>query len=356
MVAVIGCELGGNSFYVAVKLSDVFGWCRLESRSAGWYCFWFSLWDPWQTHVTTVTFVLLIAIATPLVISWCQRPIQDMVPVVAQMGPQNLGQRLRFRGKRRDVVTRLAAEVDAMMDRIATGYEGQRRFAANASHELRTPLAVQRMLIEVGMAEPLTADQISLLTKQLLQANERNERLIEGLLVLSETDQGLVASSPQRLDLIAAAVTARYEDEAASKQVRITTSLTPRVVDGEAVLLERLITNLVENAIKYNRADGAVEVHVGTSAALRVSNTGDVVPAQATESLFEPFKRLTGDRIDHSGGAGLGLTIARSVTSAHGGTITAQPAEGGGLVVTVDFPVSEGTPWHPPTRPPPASA
>ncbi|MEV4198660.1 sensor histidine kinase [Micromonospora globbae] len=269
--------------------------------------------------------------------AWCLRPVRDLAEPIAHVGPQNLGYRIRRSGS--DELAQLSRAIDQMMERIAAGYEGQRRFAANASHELRTPLAVQRTLIEVGMAQSLTGEQLELLTAQLLQTNERNERLIEGLLALSESDQGLRSSTPQRLDEIAGSVLAAYQDRATAAEVTIESHLAPRVVMGERVLLERLVTNLVENAIKYNRPGGRLTVVVGRTPALTVVNTGQVVPAEAVAGLFEPFRRLARDRTNHSGGAGLGLAIARSITQAHDGVIAARPADGGGLRVDVQLPV-----------------
>ncbi|WP_317795635.1 sensor histidine kinase [Actinoplanes sichuanensis] len=232
----------------------------------------------------------------------------------------------------------LGRAIDSMMDRIAVGYEAQRRFAANASHELRTPLAVQRTLIEVSMADELTADQLDLLTEQLLSTNERNERLVEGLLVLAESDRGLAGRMPIRLDLITAAVLDAHRKSAAKAGVTITSDLQPRTVFGEQVLLERLVTNLVQNAVKYNRRDGTIDVRVGDDPALIVVNTGDDVPSEIVSSLFEPFRRGSGTRVDHSGGAGLGLAIARSITQAHDGLITASSTGQDGLRVEVSLP------------------
>ncbi|GIF05014.1 sensor histidine kinase [Actinoplanes siamensis] len=284
---------------------------------------------------------LLILIAMVLVslpaIRWCLRPVRDMVPLIADVGPQNLGHRLRP-GDSGDELARLGRAIDEMMDRIAVGYEAQRRFAADASHELRTPLAVQRTLIEVSMAQSLGPEKLELLTGQLLDTNERNERLIEGLLVLSESDRGLMSHTPLRLDLITEAVVDAHRKRAAEAGVTITTHLRPRVVAGEQVLLERLVTNLVQNAVKYNRPDGTIEVHVGDTPALTVVNTGDDIPPDEVPALFEPFRRRTAARIDHSGGAGLGLAIARSITRAHDGTIAATSTGGDGLRVDVSFP------------------
>jgi signal transduction histidine kinase len=269
---------------------------------------------------------------------WGVRPIRDLIPAISYVGPQNLGHRLNP-GPGRDELVTLARAIDDMMDRIATGYEAQRRFAANASHELRTPLAVQRTLIEVGMSGPLGPDQLKLLTAQLLETNMRNERLIEGLLVLSESDRGLVTHAPLRLDLVVASVLEVHRDAASRAGVTVTSQLEPRVVLGEQVLLERLVTNLVQNAIRYNRPDGTIHVEVGRRPAMVIVNTGDDVPPDAVAGLFEPFRRLAGTRIDHSGGAGLGLAIARSITRAHNGTISAYSTGRDGLRVEVSFPV-----------------
>jgi signal transduction histidine kinase len=288
-----------------------------------------------------VVLLTLLAACYPAV-RWCLRPVRDLVPVIANVGPQNLGHRLKP-GPGRDELAVLGRTIDEMMDRIAVGYEAQRRFAADASHELRTPLAVQRTLIEVGMARSLNDDQLALLTAQLLETNERNERLIEGLLVLSESDRGLLTRIPLRLDRIAATVLDAHQARAGEAGVTITSRLTPRLVAGEQVLLERLLANLVQNAIKYNRPGGTVEVQVGTDPALIVENTGDDVPPDEVAALFEPFRRRSGARIDHSGGAGLGLAIARSITRAHEGIITASSTGNDGLRVQVSFPVVVGT-------------
>ena len=284
----------------------------------------------------TLVLAAFLPVCLPLA-RWCLQPVRELVPVIADVGPQNLGYRLRP-GPGRDELAVLGRTIDEMMDRIAVGYEAQRRFAADASHELRTPLAVQRTLIEVGMARARTEDQLALLTAQLLETNERNERLIEGLLVLSESDRGLLSRSPLRLDLITAEVLEAHRSRAAEAGITLTSTLRPRLVRGEQVLLERLVTNLVQNAVKYNRPQGTIDVQVGDDPALLITNTGDDVPPDAVHALFEPFRRLSGTRIDHSGGAGLGLAIARSIARAHDGIITASSTGHDGLRVEVSFP------------------
>jgi signal transduction histidine kinase len=292
---------------------------------------------PWAV-VALVCFSLVVLAALAGLTVWIGQPLRELGARVRRFGPQNLRERTGGTG-RRGRFGALARDVDAMLDRVAEGYEAQRRFAANASHELRTPLALQRTLIEVGMAGNPTPDQLELLTRQLLETNERNEALIEGLLVLAEADQAVVTHTPQRLDAIAADVAAVYQQLADAAGVRLQTELEPVTVLGEAALLERLVANLVHNGIKYNVPGGEVCLRVGAGQpVLRVTNTGPVVPAELVPRLFEPFRRARGERLDHSGGAGLGLTIARSIVQAHGGFIDAVAPPEGGLMVTVELP------------------
>ncbi len=218
------------------------------------------------------------------------------------------------------------------------GYEAQRRFASSASHELRTPLATQRALIEVSLSEALTPDQLELLSRQLLATNERNERLIDGLLALAETDQGLMVTGSQSLDRITGDVVETLRPGAKERGVDLHLDAAPVLVAGELPLLDRLVGNLVSNAIKYNVDGGSVHVSVGADAVLRVVNTGPDVPAELVAGLFEPFRRMSGERLDHGGGVGLGLTIARSIVAAHGGEIRAWAnASGGGLTIEVQL-------------------
>ena len=235
-----------------------------------------------------------------------------------------------------DPLKELADAVDAALDRLVAGYESQRRFASNASHELRTQLAVQRLLTEVAMDDPDSGPDLHRLGGQLIRANERNEMLIEGLLMLAESERGLPGKVPVRLDELTASVLNAHAELAATRGVSLRRALAERLVPGDPVLLERLISNLIINAIMYNQPDGWVEVTVSaTQPALTVRNTGQDIPAAALPVVFEPFRRLAADRTDHRGAW---LSIVRAITVAHDGAIHARPRDGGGLIIEIELP------------------
>ena len=295
----------------------------------------------------TITGMLIVVAALVLtawswwsLAGWMLRPLSVTAGTVRRLGPENLGQRIRLGGGA-DAFRELADALDDALDRLAAGYDSQRRFAANASHELRTPLAVQRLLTEVAMDDPAAGDDLRRLGAQLLRTNERNESLIEGLLVLAESDRGLQGRIPVRLDEVAGTVVDAHDDLAREHEVTLRRALGTTSVSGDPVLLERLIANLVSNAIKYNEPGGWVEVQVAdlaTGPVLVVRNTGQRVPAELVPALFEPFRRLGADRVRGRGGVGLGLAIARSIVTAHDGTVSARPRPEGGLDLEISLP------------------
>jgi signal transduction histidine kinase len=291
----------------------------------------------WVALAAVVVIVLLAVVAASwMVAGRLLAPLAETAETVRQLGPQNLGQRIR-RGGSPDALRELADAIDDALDRLASGYESQRRFTANASHELRTQLAVQRLLTEVAMDDPQSGPDLHRLGGQLLRASQRNEMLIEGLLALAESERGLLGKVPVRLDELAASVLDAHAGLAAERGVCLRPVLAERLVPGDPLLLERLISNLVTNAIMYNQPDGWVEVTVSAQPELTVRNTGQDIPAAVLPSLFEPFRRLAADRTDHRG-AGLGLSIVRAITVAHDGAVHAQPRDGGGLIVEIELP------------------
>jgi signal transduction histidine kinase len=296
-----------------------------------------------------LTSVILMIAAIALMIwswwllaGWALGPLSDTAETVRRLGPQNLGQRIGLTSAD-DQFKELADAIDDALDRLAAGYESQRRFAANASHELRTPLAVQRLLTEVAMDDPDAGQDLRRLGTQLLRTNEHNEQLIEGMLTLAESDRGLQGKVPVRLDQLTGKVTAQHEEQATRHQLILRGKLTAATVSGDPVLLERLIANLLSNAIKYNEPGGWIETEArpgpdGQGGTLVVRNTGGPVPAEAVPVLFEPFRRLGADRVAGKGGVGLGLAIVRSIVTAHQANLQARPRQVGGLEITIDLP------------------
>jgi signal transduction histidine kinase len=282
---------------------------------------------------------VLAAVLGWLLAGRVMRPVHRITTTARRLEAEQLDRRINLDGPP-DELKELADTFDGMLDRLAGSFDSQRRFVANASHELRTPLAVQRTLIEVAMADPTASPELLRLGTHLLHTNERSERLIEGLLVLARSDRGLRNREPVRLDRIVALVVASAADLAADAGVTLRSELMPRAVAGDASLLERLVTNVVHNAIHYNERGGTVVVRVAETPALVITNTGPRVPAESVSALFEPFRRLDRDRTAHRTGAGLGLSIVRSVARAHDGAADATPNPGGGLRIEVNLPVA----------------
>jgi signal transduction histidine kinase len=247
-----------------------------------------------------------------------------------------LHERIALAGPR-DEVKELADTFDVMLERLDRSFDGQRRFVANASHELRTPLALNRALVELAVTRPGAAAETRQLGESLLTVNERHERLIDGLLTLADAENEVSEHSPVDLYEVAGYVL----DQAKAPELEVLRQLGPAPTRGDPILLERLVQNLVENAVRHNVPGGWLAVTTQAAngwAVLTVTNTGPLVPAYDMEALFQPFRRLHRERVDGGRGFGLGLSIVRAVTRAHGGTVQAVPREGGGLVVTVALP------------------
>ncbi|WP_405540211.1 HAMP domain-containing histidine kinase [Streptomyces sp. NBC_00075] len=263
------------------------------------------------------------------------RPVAAMTEATRRISEQNLHQRLALTGPD-DELHRLADTFDTMLDRLERSFESQRRFVANASHELRTPLAAQRTSLEVGLADPLP-EGLAEVREDLLDTNREAEQLITALLLLARSDRGLEETETVNLSAAAMLVAAELAPQAEEEQVDVAvTADRPLTVLGDPVLLRHLLTNLVRNAIQYNHPGGRVRVRL-EDRTLTVTNTGPTVPADRVPDLFEPFRRLTQDRIGTTG-HGLGLSLVRSIAEAHGTRATAEPGRQGGLTVTVRFP------------------
>jgi len=252
-----------------------------------------------------------------------------------------LAERIDLRGPD-DEVKELADTFDTMVERLDQSFHGQRRFVANASHELRTPLTLGRSLVEVAMHRRSASADVKTLGTRLLEINSRHEQLISGLLMLAKSDHEVDARFPVDLADLVGHVVEQTSPEATTEGITVHETTDDAPTTGDALLLERMVHNLVENGIRHNTGPGGT-VRVTSRvrddrAEVIVENTGSPVPAEEIPALFEPFRRHATDRLVTAKGVGLGLSIVRSVATAHGGTATARPRPGGGLVVTVSLP------------------
>lgn len=271
------------------------------------------------------------------------KPLRDITGAARRLSAENLHERIELEGPR-DELKELADTFDSMLGRLDAAFSSQRRFVANASHELRTPLAIMRAQIDVALSDPaVTRTELIATSRVVHDAVDRCERLMDGLLMLARSDRGLDAAEP--VDLADAATRAMDQVSAAAAErgIRLRSALKPAAVRGDQPLLDRMVANLLENAVAYNLPSGWVEVSTSNGrdrARLRVANSGPRVPPGQVPTLFEPFRRLSQDRTGSGRGAGLGLSIVRSVARAHGGEARARPRTSGGLTVEVELPAA----------------
>jgi signal transduction histidine kinase len=212
--------------------------------------------------------------------------------------------------------------------------------AAFACHELRTPMALQRTIMEVAIQDPHpTIDSLRRALERAIAAGEEQQRLVDSLLTLAGARHGLVDPGPFDMEDVVAAAVSRQADTAERAGVRIDCSLAAAPTFGSRDLAERLVANLLDNAIRYNEDGGVVDVVVEmrqADAYLAVTNDGHVVDPGDVGRLFEPFQRASNGT--GGCGTGLGLAIVEAVTSAHQGRVRAHARPSGGLQVEVRLP------------------
>ncbi|MEU8777976.1 ATP-binding protein [Streptomyces sp. NPDC048606] len=332
-----------------------------------------------QAAVRELTLVSLIALAVFAVLSlwlawWMAgrvlRPVGVITETARRLSAANLHERIGLKAPPGEL-KRLADTFDGMLDRMEDLVGAQRRFAANAAHELRTPLAVQRAAAEIGLAGDPDPAKVARIRERLITVAESSEHLVESLLLLAVSEEGLQSARPVDLtalvtaELTAADLTPTHPaptDAAPTAGARpagpagdpaaaalpatgadtpsVTTALAPLTVEGDAALLGHLVRNLLDNAVRHNRAGGRIHVATTSDGDLTVSNTGPRIEPGEVPRLLEPFRRRAERRHTAGEGAGLGLSIVASVARAHGAELRAEagPVPDGGLRVRIRFP------------------
>jgi signal transduction histidine kinase len=279
------------------------------------------------------------------------RPLSTITATARRISATSLSERLNLPGPD-DELKELGDTLDGLFARLEASFEAQRHFVANASHELRTPLTADRALLQVALDEPdATAGMWRDAGEELLASNTEQEHLIEALLTLATSEAGLHHREPVDLCAVIRAVLLTPRPETRRLRLHLEAATTPAVLDGDPVLTERLVANLVDNAVRHNTPGGWVQVATRTvagRAAVSVVNTGPVIPPDQVDALFQPFHRLRSRRASH--GHGLGLSIVHAIATAHGATVTAQALPRGGLAIEVVFPPPGRVSSHPARR------
>jgi signal transduction histidine kinase len=274
-------------------------------------------------------------------------PLRAMTRSTQEISERNLHRRLAVAGPE-DELKKLGDTIDGLLGRLQGAFDAQRRFVANASHELRTPLTVTRALLEMSLSDPdADVESLRAACRQVLEEGRHQEDLIDALLVLARSQRGLERREQVDLATIVADVLAAHESEAAARGLRLERSLSPASLAGAPLLIKRLVSNLVENALSHNVPQGRANVSVQAQegqATLKIVNTGPVIGTGEVDRLVQPFQRLAPERTGAHDGVGLGLPIVQAIVDAHDAVLTIQAEPFGGLAVEVRFP--------PPSSPP----
>ena len=267
------------------------------------------------------------------------RPLRTITNAAREISASNLHRRLALKGPD-DELKQLGTTFDGLLARLEASFEAQRQFVANASHELRTPLTLERTLLELALSDPnASIDSYRHTCEQLLAVGEQQEKLIEALLTLSRSQRGLNGRQLIDLAAVAANAAAAVDHDALTFEQH----LRPAATTGDPRLVDRLVANLLSNAVGHNAPGGRVEVVTDTSGSqawVTVTNTGPTVPPGEIERIFQPFQRLDEARAVDAHGLGLGLSIVKAIAEAHNATISTRPGPDGGLEIEIGFPAA----------------
>ena len=272
------------------------------------------------------------------------KPIDRVSSLASRISHTNLSERINHEGPQ-DEVKRLADTFDDMLGRLDTAFQSQQRFIQDASHELKTPIATAQTNIEVlEMDQTATVEDYKHTTEIVKRSLDRLNYLSQGLLLLSQGSQPKNGWAGMDLTSLINEVVTEAQPTATSAGVSLEATDIPQSlkVKGDAIGIKQVITNLVDNAIKYNRPEGTVQVSAraeGPSAIMEVRDTGIGIAATEQQHIFERFYRVDKSRSRSQGGSGLGLAIVKKIVEEHGGTVSVESTPGQGSTFRVVLPL-----------------
>lgn len=293
-----------------------------------------------KSLVFSVMMALFGGVITYFICGRALKPLNEFSKKIEEVQAQNLAD---SEIEENDVkeLNQLSVSYNRMLKRLSEAFESQRQFTANAAHELRTPLAVMQVQLDVyNSSEHPDNDACATQTIQMVtEQNERLSKMVKTLLDMSEL-QTVARDDEIALDALVEEVLADLEPLAQGKHIQLDQTCEPVSMMGSDILIYRLVYNLVENAIKYNRLDGTVTVSVteeNDRTCIRVEDTGNGIPEELKGRVFDPFFRVDKSRSRALGGVGLGLALVHEIVRVHDGEITIKDNKAGGTTFEVRF-------------------
>lgn len=293
-----------------------------------------------KSLVFSVMMALFGGIVTYFICGRALKPLNEFSKKIEEVQAQNLAD---SEIEENDVkeLNQLSVSYNKMLKRLSEAFETQRQFTANAAHELRTPLAVMQVQLDVyNSSEHPDNDACATQTIQMVtEQNERLSKMVKTLLDMSEL-QTVARDDEIALDALVEEVLADLEPLAQEKNIQLVQACEPVSMMGSDILIYRLVYNLVENAIKYNRLDGTVTVMATEKEGhicIRVEDTGNGIPEELKERVFDPFFRVDKSRSRALGGVGLGLALVHEIVRVHDGEVTIEDNKAGGTTFKVRF-------------------
>ena len=290
--------------------------------------------------IISAVLALLGGVATYFISGHALRPIREFSDKIEEVQAQNLADSRLDENKVKEL-NQMSVSYNKMLGRLSDAFEIQRQFTANAAHELRTPLALMQVQLDSynsGQHPGNDADTVQTI-KMVTEQNDRLSKMVKTLLDMSEL-QTVSRDETIMVDALVDEVLADLEPLAREKEVELTGNCEAITIVGSDILIYRLVYNLVENAIKYNHPGGQVTVNASRKekcVCLSVADTGNGIPEELRERVFEPFFRVDKSRSRALGGVGLGLALVHEIVRVHDGNITVRSNPSGGTVFEVMF-------------------